>query len=89
MKMARAMRIVALNNSKVWVQGNVDGEWKQVIISRKAFETMMQISFPQYVEEYATSHTDKDMADFFYHYGETEKMIHTGEAYIFTPYKAE
>lgn len=89
MKMARAMRIVALNDSKVWVQGNVDGEWKQATINRKAFETMMHISFPQYVEEYATSHTDKDMADFFYHYRETPEMIRKGEAYIFTPYNAE
>lgn len=89
MTMAREMRIVALNNDRVWVQGKVDKEWKQVIISRKAFETMMQISFPQYVEEYAMSGTDKDMTDFFYHYGETPEMIHKGESYIFTPYRAE
>lgn len=89
MKMAREMRIVAIDSGRVWVQGKVDNEWKQVIISRKAFETMMQISFPQYVEEYVLSHSDEDMADFFYHYGETHAMKRRGEAYIFTSYFAE
>lgn len=85
MKKSTGMRMVGLNNSTVWVQSRLGDKWEQAQISRNAFEVMMQISFPQYVEEYAVSGTNEDMADYFWHYGETSKMIRTGEAYIFTP----
>ena len=78
------MRIVGITDNRVWVQGKKDGKWHQTIVDKTAFEVMMRMSFPRYVEEYAMSNTDKDMADFFYHYGETESMKRKGEAYIFT-----
>ena len=89
MKMSTAMRIVALTDSEVWVQSLLNGKWEQLKISYRAFEVMMQISFPQYVEDYALRNNGETMVDFFYHYGETEEMRRKGIEYIFFPYHAD
>ena len=85
MKMSTAMRIVALSDNEIWIQGFLNNRWEQLRISHRAFEVMMQISFPRYVEEYAMFGNGIPMVDYFYHYGETEEMRRKGDEYIFIP----
>lgn len=74
------MRVVGLSNSlgKVWVQrGNKFG-WEQEIVFLNDFTTMVENEFPEHVNEYRKSSSDKAIADWFYEYGEDGK-----ETYIF------
>jgi len=51
---------------------------------------MMINEFPEYYKEYLyykkhkKSETEKQIDDYFYHYGETRKMILKGESFIYT-----
>ena len=80
------MRIVALNNTEVFVQVSCGNGWTQHKISYEDFEKMMQTNFPKAWEDYQKSE-EKDFGQtaetFFYHYKETEKMRIKGEAHIF------
>ena len=41
MKMSTAMRIVALTDYEIWIQGLLNGRWETLKISHRAFEVMM------------------------------------------------
>ena len=77
------MRIVGMGVKKVFVQIMKNNKWEQSHINRNEFEDLMINDFPKYVAEYEENNTNCDMADFFYHYGETDAMLRKGEAYIF------
>lgn len=77
------MRIVGMSTKKVFIQVMKDNEWKQNHIDRNEFENLMRNEFSRYITEYEKNNTNCDMADFFYHYGETDTMLRKGEAYIF------
>lgn len=76
------MRIVGLG-AKVFIQTMKGNNWEPNNIDRNEFENLMRNEFPSYVTEYEKDNINCDMADFFYHYGETSAMIKKGEAYIF------
>ena len=77
------MRIVGMDAKKVFVQIMKNNRWQQSHINKNGFENLMRSEFPKYMVEYEKSSTNCDMADFFYHYGETDAMLKKGEAYIF------
>ena len=77
------MRIVGMDAKKVFVQIMKNNEWEQKHINKNEFENLMRNEFPKYVAEYKEDNTNCNMADFFYHYGETDAMLRKGEAYIF------
>ena len=77
------MRIVGMGVKKVFVQIMKNNSWEQDNIDRNEFENLMRNEFPKYVAEYEKNNINCDMADFFYHYGETDAMLRKGKAYIF------
>ena len=77
------MRIVGMGIKKVFVQIMKTNEWEQKHINKNEFKNLMRNEFPKYMAAYEESNTNCDIADFFYHYGETDAMIRKGEAYIF------
>ncbi len=77
------MRIVGMGLKKVFIQIMKNNNWVQSHINRNEFEDLMINDFPKYVAEYEENNANCDMADFFYHYGETDAMLKKGEAYIF------
>ena len=77
------MRIVGMGVKKMFVQIMKNNTWEQSHINRNEFEDLMRNEFPSYVAEYEGNNTNCDIADFFYHYGETDAMLRKGEAYIF------
>ena len=77
------MRIVGMSLKKVFIQVMKDNKWEQSNIDRSEFKNLMKNEFPNYVIEYKKNNMNCDMADFFYHYGETDAMLRKGEAYIF------
>ena len=77
------MRIVGIGLTKVFIQIMKNNNWEQSHINRNEFENLMRNEFSKYVAEYEENNTNCDMADFFYHYGETDAMLKKGEAYIF------
>ena len=76
------MRIVGMNE-KVFIQIMKNNKWEHNCIDRSEFENLMRNEFSNYVAEYEKSNANCDMANFFYHYGETDVMRRKGEAYIF------
>ena len=76
------MRIVGMG-AKVFVQIMKNNRWEQSHINRDEFEDLIRNEFPRYMAEYEKNNTNCDVADFFYHYGETDAMLRKGEAYIF------
>ena len=77
------MRIVGMGVKKIFIQIMKNNQWEQSHINRDEFENLMRNEFPKYVAEYEKNNTNCNMADFFYHHGETDAMLRKGEAYIF------
>ena len=77
------MRIVGMGVKKIFIQIMKNNEWEQKHINKNEFENLMRNEFPKYMAEYEENNTNGDIADFFYHYGETDAMLRKGEAYIF------
>lgn len=84
----KMMRIVGLSHSPklVFVQFFKGYCWEQQKMDFEEFENMMKSLFPKPWEDYQNSEEKKhgqDAETFFYHYKETERMVITGEAYVF------
>lgn len=76
------MRIVAMNNKGFFIQeAEKMNTWEQRNISFEEFIKYMKENFTKEYNEFVES--EKSVADFFYNYGCTEKMIKKGESYIF------
>ena len=83
--MSKEMKIVGLHNKvHVLFRFEENGTWTRAVMTRDEFENFMRTEFPAYVEKYDAKIRDDDMADWFYHYGETPLMISKGEVYVYT-----
>lgn len=83
--MGRKMRIVAMNSNRILVQffNPEKNAWKQKTHTFDEFDELMRTACPKEYDEYLKSGTTKSAADYFFHYGETPKMIRKGDAFVF------
>lgn len=83
--MTQRMRIVGINAAKIWVQKYNDKKqaWEQTIMSHEDFEKMMKNEYPVFYRKYENSESNKNAANFFYNYSETDEMKRKGEAFVF------
>ncbi len=83
------MKIVARTANGVYVQTSDDKrEWSQIELTTEQFREAMRKYFTKYyyrfrMHELHMGEYAQDVCTYFYHYGETEEMIRSGEAYIF------
>lgn len=77
------MRIVAISDSRIWVQkwNETHNLWKQEVMNAGDFETMMKEEYPLFWNEYLNSDCNTTPTAYFYGYGQTGK--YNEETFVF------
>ena len=75
----KPMRIVGYCNNIIFIQRLESGNWIQFSIGYFPFFELLEREFPDYLEEYYASGTDKGLFAWFFDYG----TYNNGDTYIF------